>query len=113
GVSPPTRASTAQIDGPPTGAWTRTFNTMSEPKVDPPLAMLPDGRALAAGGLRIQDNSVASADLYDPRTDRWTPAGSLLKSRAGHWAVALPDGRVLAGGGLNYDPDTFPEHALT
>ena len=62
------------------------------------------GEILVVGG---QGNSTSfdssylrSAELYDPRSDRWTPTGSMIEDRAsGHTATLLRDGRVLLVGG--------------
>jgi Kelch motif len=57
---------------------------------------LADGRVLAAGGGRY----TASAELYDPATNRWTPTGSMNLDRITFTATVLRDGRVLVVGGL-------------
>jgi len=81
--------------------------------------LLKDGRVLVAGGSDTAGTAVATAELYDPRTDRWTPAGRMAEARNKHAGVALPDGRVLLVGGARdresrtrlastevYDPST-------
>jgi hypothetical protein len=59
--------------------------------------LLDDGRVLIVGGRG--DDVTASAELYDPRTRRFTETGSLLTARYKHAAGLLPDGRVLIVGG--------------
>ena len=59
---------------------------------------------------------LTDAEIFDPATDSWSPAGSLSNARNRHTATLMPDGRVLAAGGENdsgnvaiaelYDPDT-------
>lgn len=61
--------------------------------------LLPDGRVLIVGGLAAG----ASAELFDPGTERFASAKSLRVARAGHSASLLPDGRVLIAGGYNGD----------
>ena len=41
---------------------------------------------------------LATAELYDPATDRWSPTGSMRYARAGAQAVTLADGRGLVVG---------------
>ena len=44
-----------------------------------------------------------SAEVWDPATNAFSPAGSLEQRRAGHTATLLLDGRVLVVGGLGGD----------
>ncbi|MBI1731064.1 hypothetical protein HYR53_10695 [Candidatus Acetothermia bacterium] len=77
---------------------------------------LADGRVLIAGGFGQGDNSYrASAELYDPSTDRFAATGSLASGKCCHSATRLPDGKILIAGGFNgqyldnaelYDPAT-------
>jgi N-acetylneuraminic acid mutarotase len=53
--------------------------------------LLRDGKVLVVGG---------NAELYDPATDRWSPAAPVLVKRFDHTATLLTDGRVLISGGL-------------
>ncbi len=64
---------------------------------------LRDGRVLLSGGLdlwtgRTQD----TADVFDPKTEKFTPVASpMTADRFGHAAVRLADGRVLIVGGTS------------
>ena len=72
---------------------------------------LPNGKVLVAGG-----GSVATADLFDPSNDTFTPTTGNMQQvgRSGHTGTLLPNGKVLlAGGSPNwltsaelYDPAT-------
>ncbi len=109
--------SSAEIYDPDRGTW-----TLTEPF--PPLGpdgfgacgghtatLLVDGRVLVAGGWgSFPDSSLASAELWDPRTGAWVVTGSMLDAHHGHTATLLADGRVLvAGGGTPYGPQDSAE----
>jgi hypothetical protein len=66
--------------------------------------LLADGRVLVIGGHsgRRQNMEVhASAELFDPRTRRFEPGGTLAIARHKHDAIMLADGRVLVIGGAD------------
>lgn len=66
--------------------------------------LLPDGRVLIVGGHRGRREAMevhASAEIYDPVTRRFEPAGQLATPRHKHDAVLLANGRVLVLGGAD------------
>ena len=69
--------------------------------------LLPDGRVLVVGGSGVDDilaSTGASAEVWDPATGTFGPAGSLAEGRFGFTATALPDGRVLVIGEASSSP---------
>jgi N-acetylneuraminic acid mutarotase len=68
--------------------------------------LLGNGRVLVAGG--GTPSALASAELYDPASGRWSPTGSM--TGYGGAAALLQDGRVLVAGSSNqgevYSPAT-------
>ncbi|MGD0248302.1 MAG: kelch repeat-containing protein, partial [Candidatus Limnocylindrales bacterium] len=79
--------------------------------------VLDDGRVLVVGGFSGADAGVVSmAELYDPKTGKFTRTAALNRPRALHTATVLSDGRVLIAGGMSdtiapvqaevYDPKT-------
>lgn len=78
---------------------------------------LPDGRVLIVGGFTSEGSAAQSAELYDPRTERFAPLPRMRAMRQSHTATTLPDGRILIAGGYSdgnaittsaelYDPTT-------
>jgi hypothetical protein len=77
--------------------------------------LLPDGRVLLAGGFGSGEQALASAELYDPKTNTFIVLVPMSVARQSHTATLLPDGKVLLVGGFNdgyladaeiFDPQT-------
>ena len=72
--------------------------------------LLNDGKVLIAGGQNKYGDFLASAELYDPHTGRFTRTGSMSVSRDLPTATLLSDGRVLIAGGYHeFDPTATAE----
>lgn len=73
---------------------------MAEARLGHTATLLPDGTVLIAGGFG-GTGVHASAEVFDPQTRHFAPAGSLEHGRMMHTATPLPDGRVLVLGGVD------------
>ena len=74
---------------------------MATGRDSPAAAELRDGRVIVAGG--AADRKVLqSAEVYDPRSDRWGAAAPMLQARSAASASVLRNGRVLVCGGSRY-----------
>lgn len=114
----------AELYDPATGRFTKT-GSMAAARVDQTATLLRNGKVLIAGGygcadpqrcVNVVDSStlvnLASAELYDPTTGKFSPAGSMTSPRDAGAAALLPDGRVLLTEGADnswaelYDPQS-------
>jgi N-acetylneuraminic acid mutarotase len=72
---------------------------------------LPDGRVLVAGGMSQADAGslamTASAEVYDPISNKWTAVPPLSQPRYAFSLVSTPDGHVLAIGGSREHENYF------
>jgi hypothetical protein len=95
-------ASSAELYDPKSGAFTET-GSLGTARCKHTAGLLPDGRALIAGGSNSRgwDTSLNSAEIYDPRTGKFTVASSMNDSRfkLPDEAVQLQDGKLLIAGG--------------
>ncbi len=89
---------TAELYDPGAGTWASTGTVLAQGREGHTATLLRDGRVLISGGTNA-DTVLASAELYDPATDRWLPAAPLSGARSLHTATLLNDGRVLVAGG--------------
>jgi hypothetical protein len=78
---------------------------MSEHRASHTATLLTDGRVLIAGGFTTDQNGreqeyLRSAEVFDPRTGKFSLTGEMTYSRAGHRAALLRNGLVLVVGGF-------------
>ncbi len=94
-------ASAEVFDQAPNSFSSVGIGSMSVPRHGAAAAPLPDGRVLVAGGDYNDgaDHFLASAEVFNPATNAFTPVGDMGVARVRATAAPLPDGRVLVAGG--------------
>src|SRR5438876_8750080 len=99
-----------------TSQQVQATDPLSVPRREHTATLLLNGTVLIAGGLDASNAVVASAEIYDPSTNRFSTVGDMRAARVGHTVTVLSDGRVLVAGGSDgtnalrnidsYDPVT-------
>lgn len=103
----------AEVYDTATGTWSAKAS-MSTVRNGFNLTRLGNGQVLAVGGNTGgwgECNLLKSAELYDPVSGTWSPAGTMLAAHNEHTATLLPNGKVLVAGGTNQDCSTSPPTA--
>jgi hypothetical protein len=103
---------TSEAFDPVDGSW-GVPSAMTAPRGVPAVAVLPDGRVLAAGGTAESGGykaELASAEMYDPVSETWEEVAPMHEARALFTLTVLRDGRVLAVGGAH---DSFSFSAFS
>lgn len=94
----------------------RSIGGMLEARSGHTATLLKNGKVLLAGGMVREGHYLDTAELYDPRTESFSPTGKMKTKRVNPVAILLNDGKVLLTGGINdagsiagaeiYDPET-------
>ena len=94
----------SEIYDPEIGVWT-VAGSLNGLRYGHTAVLLENGKVLVSGGVKSADNYpsydnyLTSAEVYDPKTGKWTSVGEMHVKRCHHTMTLLPNGKVLVVGG--------------
>lgn len=93
--------SSGELYDPSTGTFTTCASSLTHARLGHTATLLDNGSVLIAGGQETNStgDTLASAELYNPSTDTFTPTGSMSIEREYHASALLRNGKVLVAGG--------------
>lgn len=87
----------AELYNPDTETWTVTGSVAEARRFNFSYQVLPDGRALIAGGAVPPAGPSSSAELYDPATGQWSSAGDMPQVHGSSSSLSKTDEAILLG----------------
>lgn len=107
----PATVATAEVFDPATESFSYTANNLSVARHSFGITLIHDGKVFITGGNTAGNNlggtGVTAVDIYDPATNRFSPAAPMNSGRSLHAQVTLGDGRVVVIGGAQNDAEVF------
>jgi N-acetylneuraminic acid mutarotase len=102
---------TAELYDSISNTWSKT-GSMSTARETHTATLLQNGKVLVSGGRNVDGTlagpyPLATAELYDPISNAWSPAGSMLTVRWAHTATLLQNGKVLVSGGKDLNGEAL------
>jgi hypothetical protein len=103
----------AELYDPASNSWAPAAS-MTTARAFHTATLLPSGQVLVAGGGNgsYPWTALASAEIYDPASNSWSPAGSMSTVRIWHTATLLPSGQVLVAGGSDNNANALASAEL-
>src|SRR5450631_1008847 len=99
---------TAELYDPVHGTFTMTTGKMTTARMGQTATLLANGKVLIVGGMNVYSIAIRwgsctnLAELYDPATRTFSPAGAMSSPRCGHTSTLLQNGKILVAGGGYY-----------
>jgi uncharacterized protein (TIGR03437 family) len=94
----------AELYDPVTGKFSKTGQPLMAHGYWGAATLLTDGRVLVVGGLLALSATVSpssGAEIYDPKTEKFSAAAPMAVNRSAHTMTLLNDNRVLIAGGFS------------
>lgn len=107
---------TAELYDPAVNKWAPVEKPMKAGRWGHSAVTLANGKVLVAGGSTLRPGgkvmALRTAELFDPATKTWEPAGEMTDARTGHVAVVLSGGKKVLVCGGSVPVGTADEPAL-
>src|SRR5277367_3321861 len=84
---------------PPAHLIFKVAAAMITPRQNHTATLLSNGMVLITGGMNARKQTIASAELFNPATGRFSPTGNMNVARVFHTATLLANGQVLIAAG--------------
>jgi N-acetylneuraminic acid mutarotase len=101
-------ARVSAVEATSTGVWSAGASLVTG-RGEHTATLLRNGTILVAGGTDGRGKALASAEVYNPKTNQWAPGGTMMATRLDFTATILANGKVLVVGGQD---QPFPSTSL-
>lgn len=85
-----------------------SIGDMTVPRAAHAATRLSDGKILLVGGKEKEGSILSSAEIFDSKTNKFSPTGRMQSARFGHTATLLPSGQILIVGGADANGNSLP-----
>lgn len=104
--SKPSEATPRQTASTTASGITVSIQDMTIARAAHTATLLPNGKVLITGGFNADENNLSSTEIFDPKSNIFSPGAPMSFARQSHTATLLKNGKVLIAGGYG-DGDVY------